>query len=132
MDENLHRGRVNIEDTRGAISRVVLFAFLFVLVCLVVPSVTGDTKGVPSLQWYGYVVVIAGVAALVAGGVARHTCKAKNGKHDVINSCLIPTEDDETEAEAWRNRRQCQHCLGALSPGFGSHRLERQIGGSTR
>lgn len=64
-----------LQKERETISRVVLIVFLFVLVCLVVPSLVGENRGILSLRWYGYFVILAGTSALVAGRIVRHHFK---------------------------------------------------------
>lgn len=61
-----------LSEARRTVSRVVLIVFLFVLFCLIIPSLVGENKGIPTLRWYGCAVLLAGFSALIAGRIAHH------------------------------------------------------------
>lgn len=93
-----------LQKERETISRVVLIVFLFVLVCLVVPSLVGENKGILSVRWYGYFVILAGISALIAGRVVRHHFRRTlpNPRH--LHSPMLSPDTDQAEVDSRGNR----------------------------
>jgi hypothetical protein len=79
------------------VSRVVLTAFLFALLCLVVPTVVGENKGIPSFRWYGGAVVLAGIAALVAGRVTRHRFAGSLPAPSTLETASTDAQDEDAD-----------------------------------
>jgi len=87
-----------------SISRVVLIVFLFVLFCLIVPSLVGENKGIPSLRFYGCAVILAGVSALIAGRIAHHRYMKALSAPDQSQSATVSPEGDRAEVEPGSDR----------------------------
>ena len=88
-----------LQKERETISRVVLIAFLFVLVCLVVPSLVGENKGILSGRWYGYFVIVAGISALIAGRVVRHHFRITLPNPGHLQTPMLFPDADQTKVD---------------------------------
>lgn len=93
-----------LQKERETISRVVLIVFLFVLVCLVVPSLVGENKGILSVRWYGYFVILAGISALIAGRVVRHHFRRILPNPGHLHSPMLFPDTDQAEVDSRGNR----------------------------
>ena len=94
-----------LQKERETISRVVLIAFLFVLVCLVVPSLVGENKGILSGRWYGYFVIFAGISALIAGRIVRHHFKRILPDPGHLQSPMFFPDTNQAEVDPRGNRQ---------------------------
>ncbi len=76
----------------------MLVVFLFALLCLLVPTVVGENKGIPSARWYGGAVVLAGVAALVAGRVFRRRLARSLPAPGALDTAVTRAQDEDADS----------------------------------